>query len=108
MRGLVRRADVAGGRVRGFVCASKAQARPEAGKAKSSLVAKRLGNCNCFLSSAAKVKMAACPFDSPIVDASVNLLGKGHVVERRVVNFVCNHDASLKDPVRCARAWDEC
>lgn len=35
MRGLVRRADVAGGHVLGFACASKAQARPEAGKAKS-------------------------------------------------------------------------
>ncbi len=35
MRGLVRRADVAGGRVLGFAYESKAQARPEAGKAKS-------------------------------------------------------------------------
>ena len=40
MRGLVRRADVAGGRVLGFACASKEQARPEAGKAKS---------CDCAL-----------------------------------------------------------
>ena len=40
LRGLVRRADVAGGRVLGFAYESKGQARPEAGKAKS---------CNCAL-----------------------------------------------------------
>ena len=33
LRGLVRRVDVAGGRVPGFACASKARARPKAGKA---------------------------------------------------------------------------
>jgi hypothetical protein len=50
--------------------------------------------------SVTKVEMATKAFNAPIAAACRNLLFKVHVVEIRVVNFVCFfHDVFLKDPL---------